>query len=201
MEEKAAAEVRPKRKAKKRIILLAILMVIVGVVWLVIHALTGPASGSVSNSTAGDAATSINPIALQTNYFTATYPSAYKLAAKLQNNDSASLDHWTLDGQPTPDSPATSHINLIITNLPAGGVTEDSAYKLYQAFPQTYTLSKLTYQGDNGYKATAHDTTYRTFILWPHKKYLLTASLVTPSSNGQADQDFQTVLDSIRWKD
>jgi len=88
---------------------------------------------------------------------------------------------------------------MIITALPAGGVKDDSAYKLYNANPALYKLSQVSYGPDPVIIAKRSDSGYQQTVLWPHGSYLLTVSMTAGTETPLLDSELQTVLSHLRW--
>jgi hypothetical protein len=137
-------------------------------------------------------------VQLQTTYFETKYPARYQKKT-VPSQQSASLGAWVLVAQQDPGVGQSSRINLTVTTLPVGGVTEDSAYKLFTAEPQYYTLSQSKLGDDPVTIAVRNDPTYQKTILWPHGNYLLTISMLTANEQDQAKNDLQTVLANLHW--
>lgn len=192
----AYMEKKPHRKRKVLIITTALLIVLAGGVVWVIHLVRGPANGTVIQL--------VNqPIqkldkTLSSKYFTAQYPGRYE-AAQTQQIASASLKSWTLISHQEPGVGEGAKLSIIVTTLPADGVKGDSAYSLYNAHPELYSLKPVTYGTDKGYDAKRTDTSYQRTILWPHKTYLLTVTVTASNESDLVNNELLSFVKSVTW--
>jgi hypothetical protein len=134
---------------------------------------------------------------LSTVYYSISYPARYELLPA--PTPSASLDAEILSAQAQPGFGVTSKLLLTVTDLPVGGVTEDSSYKLFEAEPDIYSFSQETRGSDTTYVAIRAEPDYQKTILWPHGSHLLTITLVTGAQSETTDADLQTVLTNLKW--
>jgi len=184
---------------KKVIIPLVIILVIVGAMLLLIRSLNSPAEGVVgvtSQKNANEPPPS--PKKLSGKYIAFKYPNRYEQIAK--NSTSASLEHWTLYGRQALGPGPSAQISVIVTTLPNGGVKEDSAYKLYAAFPDKYKLTETTQDNEKVIIGTANGAEYIRTALWEHKNLLLTVAFSSNQENEQLVTEMNALLASVDWK-
>ncbi len=86
---------------------------------------------------------------LSTAYYQLMYPPQYQLLPAVAN--SASLDARALVNRGDSGFSATSRLTVTVTNIPVGGVIEDSSYKLFASQPDTYTLETRVYGADTAW--------------------------------------------------
>jgi hypothetical protein len=190
--------------SKKRLIFMVIIVAVIiaaaGLVYL-LPKLNQPVEGSIvtpltqNSKTSGASSTKI----LTTKYYTAQYPVRYTDLTK--PTDSASLDAEFLTAHVRGKSGTTSRISFTVTDLPAGGVTEDSSYHLFKSQPAVYTLDQATVQGEPVYVGTRTNPDYERTYLWPHGKYLLTVALSTSASTADTNAELQAIMDHLQWTD
>jgi hypothetical protein len=189
-------EKKPHRKRKILIISAIVLLVVAGGTFFIIHLVKGPANGTVIDLISQPIQKSDQ--ILSSKYFSAQYPGRYGIA-QTQQIASSSLKSWTLVAHQEPGVGEGAQLSITVTNLPADGVKGDSAYSLYNAFPDKYTLKPATYGKDKGYDAKRKDTPYQRTILWPHKTYLLTISLTASNESDLVNNELQSFVKSVTW--
>lgn len=187
-----------KRLSRHKKILATVVMVILLVTAIIFIArlVSGPANGTVLKTAPVQSAGSTSDKILASKYFTTRYPARYSI---VPTGSSASLQAWTLIGHQATIDQESSKISVIITTLPAGGVKEDSAYKLYDAYPALYKLSQTSFGGDSAIIAERADSGYQQTVLWPHGNYLLTVSLTAGTETAVVDNELQSLLNHLRW--
>lgn len=181
---------------KKILAAVVVAMLLAGVIISVVHLASGPANGTVLKTKPVQSAAAPADKVLTSRYFTTHYPARY---SEIPTGPSASLQSWTLVGHQGAVDQESSKISVIITALPAGGVKEDSAYKLYNAYPSLYELSQTSYGQDSAIIAKRSDSGYQQTVLWPHGNYLLTVSLTAGTEMPLVDSELQTLLSQLRW--
>lgn len=167
-----------------------------GALTFVMHLASGPAYGTVLKTVPVQSAAATSDKVLASKYFITRYPARY---SQVPTGPSASLKNWTLVGHQGTIDQESSQISIIITALPTGGVKEDSAYKLYSAYPALYTLSQAAYGHDSVIVAKRSDSSYQQTVLWPHGNYLLTVSLTADTETTLVDKELQTLLSHLQW--
>lgn len=185
--------------SRKTLLIVGLMIVLLaGAAIFVVHLVSGPANGTVLKTRPVQSASSAQgDKILASKYFTTHYPRRYQLLPN--QSPSASLQSWTLVGHQGTVDQESSKISVVITALPAGGVKEDSAYKLYNAYPALYKLSQASYGHDSVIIAKRSDSGYQQTVLWPHGKYLLTVSLTAGTEMALVDSEMQTVLSHLQW--
>jgi uncharacterized membrane protein YjjB (DUF3815 family) len=171
-------------------------LVVAGALIFVVHLVSGPANGTVLKTMPVQSTAATGDKILASKYFTTHYPARY---SQVPTGSSASLQSWTLVGHQETAGQESSKISVVITALPAGGVKEDSSYKLYNAYPALYKLSQASYGHDSVIIAKRSDSGYQQTVLWPHGNYLLTISLTSGSESSLIDSEMQTVLSHLQW--
>ena len=126
------------------------------------------------------------------------YPARYSESSN--QNQSASLEYWILVTRIGQGTGPTGQVSVIITNLPEGGVKEDSSYKNVHAFTDKYKLSDATYNNEPVILAKRVDPTYERVALWSHKKLLLTATMSSSADSEQLNNEFDELLRSVVWQ-
>jgi len=185
--------------SKKRLIVLSILAIIAGAAVYAVYYISQPAVGNVAVTKTSDP--SLKPASYKTldsPYIKTQYPDRYEVQ---KQNASASLDAWILVAHQKSSVLEASQISIIVTTLPAGGVKEDSAYKLFEAHPELYTLKQTTYSEGLAYTAKRTSPTYQQTVLLPHGKYLLTVGLMAGRETDLLDSELQGLFTSLSWHD
>ncbi len=186
---------------KKIIITIIILILGLSAGLYGIQALNKPAEGVVNQDFNQPIAPYKQPSEIlkefKSTYFTSKYPSRYEL--QVNQNKSASLESWIVIAHQAIGQGPSSKIGISVTNLPNGGVKEDSAYKQFEAFKEIYTLTKETHNGKAVVVAERTDPNYEHTILWENSAYLLTASLTSGQKNSQLVSELNVILDNLMW--
>jgi hypothetical protein len=195
-----SAERQPRSWAKRIVFILAglVLLAVIGKVGSIILIANKPVEGTIitqaqqpkTNNASGTKT-------LKTAYYATQYPAHYTTLTKPTN--SASLDAEMLSAPGQNSSGTSSKIALTVTNLPEGGVTQDSSYNLFKAHPETYKLEQLTVQGEPVYVGTRTIPDYERTYLWAHGTHLLTVALTTDVQSAAADSELQSILDHVQW--
>jgi len=188
-----------KLKSKKVLIPLILIVVTGSGIAFLIKSMNSPAEGTVGvTSQSNSVEPPATPKKLGGKYVAFEYPSRYERIAK--NNPSASLEHWTLYGRQALGPGPSAQISVIVAKMPAGGVKEDGAYKLYAAFPDKYKLTKMTQDNEEVIIGTANGEEYIRTALWGHKDYLLTVAISSNQENEQLVTEMNALLESVEWK-
>lgn len=176
-----------------------IVAAIIGLVLFMVNRLNQPANGTIIQTNTTELTTPQPSVrALDSKYFTAQYSGRYRLLPSTEA--SASLQYWTLVAHQESGGNIQRKLSVIVTRLPKGGVKEDSAYKLYNAHPELYQLTQATYGGEAVFVAKRTDPTFQQTVLWSHGEYLLTVSLTAATETDIANDEFQSLLTSLRWR-
>jgi hypothetical protein len=187
------------KKIKILLIVLAVVAAMVGMAAYAVHSLNKPAMGTIKQAEPTDLqANQVTTKKLSSGYLSASYPNRYGIN-ELSAATSASLHAWMLVAHQASIYEQAAQISIIITNLPVGGVKQDSAYSLYSSRPEIYKLSKATYNNDPVYVSKRSDQTYQKSILWPHKNFLLTITLTTSNETDAINHELDTILKSVKW--
>lgn len=184
--------------SRKRLLVVVLLLagLLAGALIFVVHLVSGPANGTVLKTMPVQSPAATGDKVLASKYFTTHYPARY---SEVPTGRSASLQSWTLIGHQGTVDQESSKISVVIAALPAGGVKEDSAYKLYSAYPALYKLSQASYGHDSVIIAKRSDSGYQQTVLWPHGNYLLTVSLTAGTEMALVNSELQTVLSHLQW--
>lgn len=183
-----------------RIIFVVILLaLLVGILALGLRALNNPAVGTVNENLNQSETT--KPVVLKdfdTVYFSTKYSGRYSL--QKNNNQSASLDSWVLVAHQAIGVGPSGIMSVTIAKLPTGGVKENSAYKLFEAFPDVYDVANETHASQTVVVAERTKDNYEHTALWSRGVYLLTVSVTSNQKNDLLVQEFNTFLDNLIWK-
>jgi len=166
------------------------------IIIFVMYAAGGPANGTILKARPVQSTAITADKTLAGKYFTMPYPARY---TEIPTGPSSSLQSWILVGHQLTLDQESSKLSIVITALPAGGVQEDSAYKLYSAYPALYKLSQASYGHDPVVIAKRSDSSYQQTILWPHGNYLLTISLTAGTETAPLDNELQAMLSHLQW--
>ncbi len=187
-----------RQKAKLLAVTVLISALAVGMALIVASFFRQPANGTIISTSPGSLTTpQPSHRALDSKYFSARYSGRFQLLP--ESKVSASLQNWTLVARQEAGVGQSAKLSLVITPLPSGGVREDSAYKLYEAHPELYTLSESTYGGESVIVSKRSDPTYQQTVLWPHGNYLLTVSLTSGPESELVNNEFGDMLSSLKW--
>lgn len=188
-----------RKKFKTGTVILLVIAVIVGLILFMMNRLNQPANGTIIQANTTELTTPQPSVrTLDSKYFTAQYSGRYQLLPSTEA--SASLQYWTLVAHQQAGGNIQRKLSIIVAKLPEGGVKEDSAYKLYDAHPELYQLTQVTYSGETVFAAKRSDPTFQQTVLWPHGEYLLTVTLTAATETDTANDEFQSLLTSLRWR-
>lgn len=182
---------------RKKIIILGAVTAVTITTALAIRALNTPAVGTVTQVMPATEKAPDNKTATG-KYILFKYPARYSEASN--KNQSASLEYWILVTRFGQGTGQTGQISLNITNLPEGGVKEDSSYKNIHAFSDKYKLTDKSINNEPVIIATRMDPSYERTALWPHKKLLLTATLTSSVDDVQLNKEFDELLNSVQFQ-
>ncbi len=182
---------------KKKIVIFSAVVTVVAAISYSVHSLNTPATGTVSQNSPAEEKTPEKKT-ISGKYIDFQYPARFAEASNA--NQTASLEYWILVSRLSQGAGQTGQISVIITNLPEGGVKEDSSYKNVHAFTDKYKLNDTTYNNEPVSVATRTDPSYERTALWPHKKLLLTATVTSSTQNDQLDKEFNDLLSSVQWQ-
>jgi hypothetical protein len=90
-------------------------------------------------------------------------------------------------------------ISVVVATIPIGGVKEGSAYKQFEAYPDTYTLVKDIYGNEEVIIATRTSSNFEQTALWAHGKYLATFSLTASEKTDQLISELTVILSNLVW--
>lgn len=190
---------------KKRIIRLAVILLIVVGVILFAAKLNAPSKGTVNQHPTTKikphiAAQETAPSTQGTAYYTLSLPAGFAEVAS-GTTPSGMLAVQTLTKQLAIGKLV---IAIAVKPMPEGGVTRDSAYQLRAAHPERYSFSTKSINGDT--VTIANDSQSAAVVaFWPHQNYLATISLTMgfegPPADGNADEleQLQTLLNAWQW--
>ena len=183
---------------KKFLIPLALVLILLIGTVLLIKSLNSPAEGVVNIN----ADTQLNtppaaPKQAKGKFVTFNYPYRFEESAK--TSTSASLEHWILYARQALGTGPSAQFAINVSKLSAGGAKEDSAYKLFEAFPNKYKISKETYQGEEVLIGTNILDEYARTALWGHKDKLLAVSVTSSQANDQLVAEMTSILKSVKW--
>ena len=191
---------RLKKHKIRNIITLTVALLAMGSFLYIKHLANSPALGTVALNTDISNQYETTTKALKTfssDYFSFQYPARYSL--QTNQNKSASIASWNLIAHQVIGEGPGSIISVTISNVPKGGVTEDSAYKLFSAFPDRYKLTKPTINKDEVVIAEQVSPSYGRVALWAHGKYLATFSLTSGQQNDLLVNELDTILKNVQW--
>ncbi len=130
-------------------------------------------------------------------YFRTKYPDRYEL--KDNTKPSASLQSWQLLAHQSIGGRPAAQFSVVVENMPSGGVKESSAYKLFSAYPNLYSLVQKIYQNESVTVALRSDPSYTQTVLWPHGRFLLTISQTSSTRSDRLEKEFETLLSNLSW--
>lgn len=186
-----------KRHKKWLFILMALAVLGIAIIY-VMKMISKPADGVVNEGISQPL-----PVApavfkdFKSQYFTSRFANRYEL--QVNQNKTASLESWIMLAHQIMGQGPGAKIGVSVTNLPAGGVKEDGAYKQFEAFPAIYTTTTEKHQSQDVVVAERTDTNYEHTALWAHGAYLATFSLTSGQKNDQLVTELNTILDNLIW--
>lgn len=191
---------KPKSRKKKLIIWAVVLIVLTSLVAYAAYLLNRPAEGVVSKGTISNV-TEVADATIETlenDFFTLQYPGEYDLL-EAEQSKSASIVSRTLLDRGAMGLGLISKISISIDSLDSKGITEDSAYKHAEAFPEFYNITETTYTGESTKVLERSNPSYERTILWPHNGYILTVSLTAPEKTDDLVEQLDTIMQSVAW--
>lgn len=135
---------------------------------------------------------------IRTKYYTAYYPARYDLMPPPAN--SASLDAQILVAHQQVRYGTGSRITLTVTPISVDGIRGDSAYKAFEAQPETYTMREEQHGSDTIIIAERKSPNYEQTILWPHGELLLTMTTVAASMSTTLEEEIKTIVYNLQWE-
>ena len=139
---------------------------------------------------------------LDTTYFSLKLPLGYLLQSSQSGGAgmlyTATIIHPSIDG--------SRIIGISISQLPAGGLSESSAYRARTLAPQTYAVMPLKVSGESINLATRLDHEAGEVVaFWPHATILATLSISTGMAASESDQvsneaSLRTLLKNWQWR-
>lgn len=184
---------------KKKLVVSGVTVILIsGTAFYAIKLLSRPVEGVINEQVnEKPVLQEIAPKILNSDYFSLTYPGRYELQAS--DDNFASLQSWILIAHQAIGLGQASKISISVAVAPVGGVTEDSAYKLFAAFPETYTIKNTSYGGEPVVVGLRSDASFEHTVLWLHGSKLLTVSLTAGGETEQLIAELELILQSVNW--
>lgn len=187
------------RLTKKWVVFLAVLFVITALAdcgFMVAHNLTGPAVGTIIKSvpTKGD---QTKPALAQFDgkNFSFIHPLTYVEQTTKQNPGDIE-DHAFLSTGMTSE-----YLTIVITPLPTGNLSDNSAYLMRTQSPDKYQRKLVTVGNEQVTIFTANDgQQLQQTAFWPHQGKLLTMALTGVATDvPTAQSEFLSMVESLTW--
>jgi len=194
---------KPRNRRRKIIVSILLIMLLItgGATFALIRIMMGPAEGVVINSF--PEARSTEPVVeleqFEGKFFTFAYPNTYVVQPQ-RKDDTNNLETNTF----IASGMMNKILTVTVTSLPSGKLEDDASYYMRSLNLQTYQMKAQSAQGERVVVAlNTKDSQQAAF--WVHKSasgnMLLTFAVSSVSINSQATaQEYQTMLESIRWR-
>jgi hypothetical protein len=192
-----------KKKGKIHWVSWSVSLVIVGCVLGVIiiifmKFLNGPATAQATPLTATQGIPTPEPKAgngqLSGLYITMQYPGVFDQVSRVKNDNSA-LEQYNI----TSSGNYREQISVDVSQLPSGGLNDDSSYRYRSINPDLYTPSKATLQGEPVVLMTKSDNTEQT-LFWVHGGYELIIAITSSDVTDNVKAYMSAIMPTIRWK-
>ncbi len=172
------------------ILFCGIIMCIAPVLWI-ISRIHSPSIGQVQGSKSG---TQARPIAIGKKvyvgkYFSFSYRANYRtIPLKAEGNRIEVIDLLGI-------RPMSKELTAAVTSVP---LAEDSNIRFRQLNKQTYSEAPVTVAKKTGLVFSKRQNAYEKSVFIAYDNMVVSIALTDPSGQNH-DQEFQQILDSVRW--
>ncbi len=193
-----------KRRSRRwRFILPVCLLVGIGI-FIVIRMGGSPTTGSIVNTPLADEKDALQTIStktLDTPFYSLLYPSNYELQKGLAKG-AGQVDLQVLTKRLARGSPGSIRASLGVENVPFGGISEMSPYKLAKAFPASYKIESMQFGTNTATILTKFDDGSLRIALLQHQDKVLLMAISSQSTGVEPDYEsfISKAASTLSWK-